>query len=57
MRKLLIFLCMVGVAVPVLAQAPPPSAVPLDPASWLLLAGGGVLVGKKIYDSANKKEL
>lgn len=38
-------------ALPVFAQTPPLAAVPLDPVSWVVLGAGGVLAGKRYYDS------
>ncbi|GIV34339.1 MAG: hypothetical protein KatS3mg031_1874 [Chitinophagales bacterium] len=42
---------------PVVSQAqvlPPSTNVPLDPFSWILLAGGAVIAGKKMYDDRKK---
>lgn len=41
----------------VLPPPPPgPSAVPLDPLSWLLLGAGGVVAGKKYLDNKKSKK-
>lgn len=41
----------------VFAAAPPPDPpnIPLDPFSWVLLATGGVVAGKKYYDYRKSK--
>ncbi len=49
-------------AMPVLLSAggpgppPPPGGVPLDPLSWVLLAGAGGLVAKKIYSKKTQND-
>jgi len=40
----------------VFSQPPPdPQAIPLDPVSWVLLASGGAIAGKKYYDYRKSK--
>lgn len=43
-------------ALPVLAQTPPPGGVPLDPVSWVVLAAGAGVAGKKYLDSRKKNQ-
>lgn len=41
------------------ASAPPPpdpDQIPLDPLSWVLLASGGAVAGKKYYDYRKSKK-
>jgi hypothetical protein len=40
----------------VFSQPPPdPQSIPLDPVSWVLLASGGAIAGKKYYDYRKSK--
>ncbi len=40
----------------VFSQPPPgPEGIPLDPVSWVLLASGGAIAGKKYYDYKRSK--
>jgi hypothetical protein len=41
-------------ALPMLAQTPAPGGVPLDPVSWVVLAAGAGIAGKKYMDSRKK---
>lgn len=59
LKSLLVFVFMLALFfVEANAQPlPPPSSTPLDPLSWVLLAGAGTFAGKKFYDSKyGKKE-
>lgn len=38
-----------------LLPPPDPENIPLDPVSWVLLASGGAIAGKKYYDSRKSK--
>jgi hypothetical protein len=35
---------------------PDPEPIPLDPVSWVLLASGGAIAGKKYYDYRKSKK-
>ncbi len=54
----MLILAFIAIPVTVFGQGPgmpqPPEGVPLDPMSWMLLAGGGFIAAKKIYNESKK---
>ena len=56
MKKLALLISLGALVTPIFAQVPPPGGVPIDPVSWVLLAAGAGIAGKKYMDKKKKEE-